>query len=321
MKVPVSNENRVTTRPVVGRRMSGFTVIELLVAVSVMSVIVYGLFVTFSQTQRALHSNMAQVDILETGRSAMGLITRELEELSAVPPAVLNQTNLFIEMSESEPLRQPLLVAGNYRTNQLQDFFFLTRLNNQWTGIGYLMRATNGVGTLYRYQTTNVLSEDLGRANLSQVFRANRNRTNLLQAVAEGVVHLRLRTYQSAGVPIEPDALRRMLPGAMWAAGTESRMEAVSMWLGLPSGATNLAVKPPATMVTRDNNAGMVETRFMGPALPAYVEVELGVLDPKVYEKFRALAVNRFAATNFLAQQAGNVHLFRQRVPIRTAPR
>jgi len=309
------------TRRSMGDRSAAFTVIELLVAVSVMSVIVYALFVTFSQTQRALHGSIAQVDILGTGRAAMGLITRELEEVSAVPPGVFNQTNLFIEMSPSEPTRQSLLLAGHARTNELQDFFFLTRLNNRWTGIGYLVAATNGVGTLYRYQTTNVLSEDLGRVNLSLLFRNQRSNTNLIHAVAEGIVHLRLSSYQSAGVPLDPVNVRRMLPAATYSTGTENKMETVGLWIGYPNEVTNMLVKPAPTVVARVNNAGYVESRFVGPALPSYLELELGVLDPKVYAKFRALSVNRSVATNFLANQAANVHLFRQRIPIRTAPR
>ena len=55
---------------------------------------------------------------------------------------------------------------------------------------------------------------------------------------------------------------------------------------------------------------------FMSNALPAYVELELGVLEPVALKQYQALSAK--AAADFLSRQAGKVHLFRQRIPIRT---
>ena len=58
--------------------------------------------------------------------------------------------------------------------------------------------------------------------------------------------------------------------------------------------------------------------------LPSFVEVELAVVEPAVLERFNA-RINQgpplsiTAATNYLARKAGQVHVFRQRVPIRPA--
>ena len=54
--------------------------------------------------------------------------------------------------------------------------------------------------------------------------------------------------------------------------------------------------------------------------LPAAVEVELGVLEDRSIQRAESLpdgAAVSWARSNYLAQQAGKVHLFRQRFPIR----
>ena len=55
--------------------------------------------------------------------------------------------------------------------------------------------------------------------------------------------------------------------------------------------------------------------------LPAYVEVELAVVEPAVLSKFQArLESGGLAAANaYLTNKAGQVHIFRQRVAIRPA--
>jgi len=54
-----------------------------------------------------------------------------------------------------------------------------------------------------------------------------------------------------------------------------------------------------------------------GTNVPALIELELGILEPKIAERARALGAG---ARNFLEYRAGRVHLFRERIPIRTAP-
>ena len=57
---------------------------------------------------------------------------------------------------------------------------------------------------------------------------------------------------------------------------------------------------------------------FMSNALPAFVELELGVLEPVALKQYQALTDSPAAAATFLKKQPSKVHLFRQRVPIRT---
>jgi hypothetical protein len=54
---------------------------------------------------------------------------------------------------------------------------------------------------------------------------------------------------------------------------------------------------------------------FKSNAVPAYVEFEFGILEPRAYERFKALPSS--AQKSYLQNQVGRVHMFRQRVPVR----
>src|SRR5437867_10550384 len=98
-------------------RRRAFTIVELLVAISVLTLIVLVLYGLFDQVQRALRGNVAQVDVLEGGRSAMQLMAGELEQMDAgnLPAS----TNTYISLM-AVPHRQALLDAGTNRVNVLQ---------------------------------------------------------------------------------------------------------------------------------------------------------------------------------------------------------
>ena len=57
--------------------------------------------------------------------------------------------------------------------------------------------------------------------------------------------------------------------------------------------------------------------QFWSNDLPAYVDVEIGVLEPATVKQFNALTGNVSVAANFLRDHVGKVHFFRERVPIR----
>ena len=68
-------------RPLRARFKRAFTLLEMLVAVSVMTLVIYVLYALFDQTQNALKKNAAQVDVNEGGRAAMEMIVRELSQM------------------------------------------------------------------------------------------------------------------------------------------------------------------------------------------------------------------------------------------------
>ncbi len=257
----------VSARP---RGERALTLLEMMVAMSLLLIIVLGLYAMFDQTQRAFRGGLTQTDVLEAQRAAMDIMTRDLEQ-SRPLPAATGCTNFYTELNPFlVPLQLPLFGGATFFT-EADSFFFLNRYQSNWTGVAYLIAATstnasdqilfqNGVGTLYRFSvTTN--GPTMNATNLVDAF-LNASFSDY-QRVADGAVHLKMRAYQSDGT-------------------------------------TN--------------------TVFTGTLLPVYVDLELGILEPRVVEQARSIP-NLAAMQAFLAdiKQASKVHLFRQHIPIQTA--
>ena len=64
-----------------------------MVTVALLSVIILGLVAMFNQTRRAFMSSLAQVDVLESGRAAADIISRDLEQLA---PAYYSERAEFL---------------------------------------------------------------------------------------------------------------------------------------------------------------------------------------------------------------------------------
>ena len=290
---------------------SALTVMELLVSVAIMTVIVFGLYAMFSHTQKALRSSVNQVDVFDAGRAASEMITRELEELSAA--GVANGINLRV-VKTVEPVKQTDLDDRTpLRTNVLQELFFLTSFTNRWNGIGYrVMEAIDGVGTLYRYSTwenvhhlgTNLLASRFDSTGVDP--RTGRVSTNL-QRVASGIIHMRLSAFDSKGRKLDVTAPLN---------GFTNYVKAL-----LPANQPPF-VNTRATIFFRPDIASarpnQTEFFFMSNSLPSYVELELGVLDPETFKQYQSVRGTGNAA-GFLRKRANKVHLFRSRIPIRTA--
>jgi prepilin-type N-terminal cleavage/methylation domain-containing protein len=299
-----------------------FTLIEVLVVVVLMSFIILALMAVFNSTQTAFRASLTQTDVLEGGRSAMGMIKSDLEGMtpslgqsnqpspggwSTVPVNFWVNTNYWQYQSNAAPLVQSLTGSNSNRVNVLESFFILTRQNLTWTGVGYVVDtlSTNYFNPLYRFSmSTNVQSGDPKAlftnflANLPaytglQISPTNPGMSHLL----DGVVDLRVRAYD---------------PGGIWM--------------------TNLPTyyyDPVFVQMTNDFSKnilfllptlGEVGFYMFSNTLPASVEVNLGVLEDRAIQRALSLpdgAAVTWARSNYLAQQAGKVHVFRQRVWIR----
>lgn len=261
-----------------------FSLLEIMVAVALLALIIVGLLAMFYQVQRAFRGGTAQVDVMEGGRAATSLITREAQEAAAVRLEPL--TNMAVVVPVNSPFNAPAppaasqqtLPDGETRQNVLRDFFFLSRMNDEWVGTAYrLSNAVSGVGTLYRLverQYTNnpwFLASNLAIATPY-------NNTNF-RRVLDGVVHFTVDLYDTNGYYFTNNAF------------------------------------PPATLPPPLTYAVTNEV------MPAHLEVELAVLEPAPLTKFRyRYDVNPPQAASYLANQAPRTHVFRQRVPIRPAP-
>jgi len=302
------------TRPEIANRQSSianaFSMVELLVAMTLLSLIVLVLMAVFSSTQRAFRASVTQTDILEGGRATMELIAADLQNMTpsyGVSNFVsANQntyyyggvnfmvTNNSLLLKQYHPLIQtlPASLGGAQRTNLLQYFFILGRVNTKWTGTGYFVDSSsaNPLYPLYRfYAETNINANPVGLYwnFLNTVYYAQW--TNMSH-VMNGVAHLVVRTYDVNGYWLTNGY-------AYWQSNRP-----VNVWFSPPEW-------------------GEVGATFYSNAVPGSVELQLGVLEDRTMQRAQSIGAGGASAFdtaqwNYLSGQSGHVQLFRQRVNI-----
>ncbi len=281
---------------------AAFTLIEVMVVVVLLSLIIIALMGVFNSTQAAFRASVTQTDVLESGRAAMDLITGDLREMSpsfgtsntivsAIGPAV----NFYAQVFYAPFLNQQLLASnpgspGNprSRTNVLENLFILSRENQTWTGVGYLVITNTVEGnifSLYRFSmSTNVAAAS--PLTLFQAFAAQVNNgayTNMSHLM-DGVVTFRVRAYD---------------PNGLW------------MTNGYPN-ASYITVK---NIEFDPSILGEVGFHMYSNTLPASVEIELATLEDRTLQRAGSRPAGP-VRDQFLQSQAGKVHVFRQRVAI-----
>ena len=330
------------------RTRAGFSLIELLLAVSLMSLIVFGLYSMFNETQKALRSNVSQVDVLESGRAAIELLVSDLEQATAPglpvlqsmpvrpmgPPHFMSgiMTNRVGGQTYAAMPSLQNLADGSLRTNVIHEAFFLTRSNLNWVARGFFVSPTTNpvaqarsgqlsYGTLFRFSSPNI---DFGARDLNQLFRPQRRMdTNLFSNLWD----VYRRTKSDAGFAVSNIVASPLIEGVVHfkLQPIDSMGRPMRYWTNSPT-AEQFNFSYPSVALVRDQAPGntrfITETRsaFYGESLPIAVEVEVGVMDPATLARVKALD-NPELARDYLARQAGGVHLFRRIVPLRTAPK
>jgi len=283
--------------------IAAFTLVEVLVVVVLMSFIILALMAVFNSTQSAFRASITQTDVLEGGRSAMGLIKSDLETMApsfGISDNAVGAVNFStaVVTGTNTPLVQSLAGSGYLRTNVLEEFFILTRQNTTWTGVGYVVNtaSANPINPLYRFSmSTNVLAA-AGPAALYNNFMnavssyAAWTNTSIMSHLMDGVVDLRVRAYDTKG-------------GWMWMT-TNVVVNNVMV--------TNVWAYPTFPFIWGEPSVFYM----LSNALPASVEIQLGVLEDRTLQRAESIPDSN-TRSNYLAQHAGQVHLFRQRIPIR----
>jgi prepilin-type N-terminal cleavage/methylation domain-containing protein len=281
---------------------NGFTLIEVMVVMALLSLIVIALMGVFNTTQAAFRASVTQTDVLEGGRAAMDLISGDLRAMSPSggvsnsTPAYLNNgqipVNFYVSVNNaSAPLVQSLIASGSTRTNVVESFFLLSRNNQTLTGVGYYVdtASTSGINPLYRFSMSTNVSAVNGAARLYYNFQ-NTPLTNSppWSHLLDGVVGFRLRAYDPNGI-----------------------------WLtnGFV-GVTNTLSNASFFHSTLGKTLGEAEFYMFSNALPASVEIEMATLEDRTLQRAETWPNGSPAQLNYLAGQAGKLHVFRQRVTI-----
>lgn len=291
-----------TTSPIVvvnapvARAERAFSLVEIMLAVSLLSLIVLALMAVFNSTQRAFRASVTQSDVQEGSRAAMDMITTDLRGLA--PSGGTNYWGGAINFCSTDnnniptlgywPLMQGLIGSGTgaQRTNVLSWCFLLGRENTKWTGVGYVVVATNNspLYPLYRfYAETNIASAPRGLFD-QFLNTVNASQWTNLSHVMDGVVHLTVRAFDTNGVWLTNGYSANYFPNV------RNTQFYAPVW-------------------------GEVGYYFFSNSLPAAVELQMGVLEDRILQRAESIPVET-ARSNYLSGQAGSVHLFRQRVSI-----
>ncbi|MCP5521089.1 MAG: prepilin-type N-terminal cleavage/methylation domain-containing protein [Verrucomicrobiales bacterium] len=286
--------NRVIPVPI--RRRQAFSLLELLLAVSIMTVIVASLYGMFYHVQRGLRANVTQVDVLEGARAAMDLLGRDFERTG--PSDRFLGLNLTGRLNTAySPVVQVLGDGTSTRTNLLEDVAALSRYNQKFTATAYrVLFAETGIGTLCRYDASAFPWEVDPALLVSNVLVTPipgyaTNNSAPFTPILDGVIHFRTTVHDAEGLEMSWWRTNILFQSGLYY-GPEVRLQ--------------------PDLLLQETRYG-----FLSNALPAYVEIELGVLEPRTLEQYRSFGSGSPLARKFLAEHSGQVHLFRQRVPIR----
>jgi len=302
------------------RNCCALTILEMLVSTAMLAFIVLGLTAMFVQTQKVFKTGIKQTTVTDAGRTIIDMIASDLSQMSDphftnVYYPIYNSVSGFpnpptLDWSLSG-LELVQVITNNgvpvYRINELEDIFAMVQTNNTWVGIGYAVSnwftnsgggAFPGVGTLYRFVTninaplniTNSLISGFTSALQSGTF------TNF-HRIADGVVHLKIYAFD--------------------AGGNETCYESNYDAFGQTSVGNYSYLRYPVIVTNLATNVPPYWTNY----LPRSIDIELGILEPEAFEHVRALYASgaAAAASNYLANAAGQVEIFRQHIIIPSA--
>ena len=268
------------------RHFRAFSLVEVLLVVSLLSLIVLALMAVFSSTQRAFRAAVTQDGVLEGSRATMELLARDLRTLTPSGGASNGPVNFFVFANPTNSLLVQSLPGGSVaRTNLLDYFFLLGRQNTKWTAVGYIVdsSSTSPLYPLYRfYAETNTTSSPTTLYNLFSSQIGSPQTSANMSHLVDGVVHLTVHAYDPSGNQISPTY----------------------------TNALNL------TFASAAPGYGEAQFFMFSNTVPAAVEVQLGVLEDQVLAHAQSLPFQSAAQSSYLSQQAGTVHLFRQRASI-----
>jgi type II secretory pathway pseudopilin PulG len=284
---------------------AAFSLVEIMVVVALLSLIILALMTVFNSTQTAFRASVTQTDVQEGSRMAMDMITTDLRAMT--PSGGTNNgaanfyanTNFFYYSDFNEPLVQSLAPGSILRVNVLEDMFILTKVNTTWTGIGYVVDfgSKKYVNPLYRFSQ----SMDEGAGNPLVLY------TNFMGKVAYNLG----QEYQSVpNADTNWSSMGRLLTGvvhfAVRAYGTNGQ------WLSA------VCTNGPAQINYFTNVFGTGGLIAFSNTVPAMVELQMGVMEDRALRHAEGLVdvSPTFSRSNYLASQAGKVHLFRQQVTI-----
>ncbi len=296
-------------------RSGGFSLVEILLVTALLSLIVLALMSVFNTTQAAFRASITQTDVLEGSRATMDLLTSDFRQMVTSGGSMGTNRSLLLEpgftvlpdnlpsgpvnfwLSGPAPTVEQGLMGtdpATNRMNQVQSVFILTKQADVWKGVGYFVdtNSTSYIYPLYRYDSSVMV----GRPTPYQIFSnfcLNASSFNLpvsstnvyVHHLLDGVFHFNVRAFDTNGVVLTNGFL-----------------------LNQPYFVKNARFYNPV--------GGEVPMYMGSNTVPAAVEIQMGVMEDRILQRASSMPMRTVVQSNYLAQQAGKLHLFRQRVNI-----
>jgi hypothetical protein len=140
-----------------------------------------------------------------------------------------------------------------------------------------------------------------------------------LHPIVEGVVHFRVKPYDALGHPWNYGEYPAYYPTNL----SQYRRTNSQDWIWVNARTNPWPHNVTLSLEKRTSLGGSIQetaSSFTSNALPAYLELELGIIEPEVLRQYNALRESPGSASaNFLRKQAARVQVFRKRIPIRIA--
>jgi hypothetical protein len=209
----------------------------------------------------------------------MDLVGQDLKVMSPSLGANNGAVNFCVTNYGYPPLYQSLAASTNTRANVQENFFILSRGNQTWTGTGYVVITNTVQGNLY----------SLYRFSMT---------TNASAANVPAMLYTNFLNISYTNSP----PWSRLIDGVVGL-----RLQAFDV-----NGALITNNLPASLMKTNalPNVPGEAGYIFYGNAVPASVEIEMATVED------RALQQAEVQGAGSLTNQAGKVHIFRERVSI-----
>ena len=143
------------------RQSPGFSLIEMMVSIGLLSLVVLVLFSLFNQTTKAMRANSNQTDVMEAARSGLEILSHELENMTVSGVAGAPNFVTYPTDASREVFSQSAQLLGASLVPIQQDVFFLQRTDSKRVKVvGFVVRNEDQsanrtvfpVGTLYRYE-------------------------------------------------------------------------------------------------------------------------------------------------------------------------
>lgn len=299
-----------------------FTVVEMMVAVTITTVITLALSAVFGQVQKAFRAGIQQVDVYEAGRATSDMTVKDLESMVAL--GSIDFTNFWTVPFQPGMYNSlgSLSEGAGFQTIQ-QEFLVFQEYNNVIKAVGYRLipDRRNGaidysqaedfirVSRLYRFEapvsrtalerSPNLVWESIVNAFLRDPSAEIRDAETAsvayqFQEITDGVVHFRATPFH--------------LSGRVWDKNLEDYYYA-NRDVNLPRDVEVDSTSPRA--------GPAFSYAFSGDALPSFVEFELGIMEPAIIDEWRSIAeANMQGASEFIRDQAARVQIFRRRLTL-----